>query len=109
MKWNELEYYDSQEYEAYAVVKDGPGTLFGVCGYNNRNSAQFIQIHDASSLPDDGAVPKIIFKVPAKSSFCYDFAKLGRYMTKGIVVCNSLTGPTKTLGDNDCWFNITYK
>ena len=84
--------------------------LLRVKGYNSKASAQFIQIHDAAALPADATIPVHIITVPASSDFDINFADLpngeGMTMKTGIVVCNSSTGPTKTIGAADCWFNV---
>ena len=92
---------------ASLVVKDTRGTLYGLTGYNNKSSSQFIHIHDAASLPANGAVPAIIFDVPATSPFSLDY-NVGREFQIGIVISNSSTAATKTIGSADCWFDVQY-
>ena len=93
-------------YAASLVVSTTPKTrLCGLSGYNSKTSTQFIQIHDAASLPADAAVPKIIFEVGASSKFAIDWGANPRTFDTGIVVCNSSTGATKTIGSADCWID----
>jgi len=96
-------------YATNLVVKATAGTLYMLSGYNSLASAQFIQVHNATSLPADTSVPAVMFYVPPTSNFCFDFGVYGRYFSTGIVVCNSTTGPTKTVGAANCWFDAQYK
>ena len=43
-----------------------------------------------------------------KMPFAFDFGVQGIPCSAGIVVCNSSTGPTKTLGGADCFFTVVY-
>lgn len=90
------------------VIKASAGTLFGITGYNS-GAAQFIQLHDAASLPADTAVPVLNIAVAATSNFTIDFGIYGMAFATGIVACNSSTSATKTIGAADCQFFARYK
>lgn len=100
---------DSVAYVASQIIKAAPGMLYRLVGYNSKGTAQFIQLHDAAALPADAAVPKEVITVATVGNFAIDFGPYGRKFTAGIVVCNSSTGPTKTIGSADCWFSAQYK
>lgn len=99
---------NSNGYVASLVVTSVKGRLFGMTGYNSKTSAQFIQVHDSAGLPADAAVPVITFTVPAASNFSWDSNPNGRAFLNGIVVCNSSTGPTKTIGSADVLFDVQW-
>lgn len=95
-------------YAANLVVSTVGVTVYGLSGYNSKGSAQFIQIHDASSLPADTAIPSFLMTVGASSNFSHSFGDKGMQFQSGCVVCNSSTGPTKTIGSADCFVNVQY-
>lgn len=81
---------------------------FDIVGYNNKGSDQYIQVHDAAALPADGAVPIAVIVATAGYQFAISWTT-GRLFANGIVVCNSSTATTKTIGSADCLFDIVYR
>lgn len=99
----------SVAYGKSLVVKSGAGRLLTVTVHNSNVAAQFIQLHDATSLPADTAVPVYVRSAPAALTTSFGFDLRGRTFANGIVICSSSTGPTKTLGAaNDVWFDVQY-
>lgn len=98
----------STAYEASRVIKSSAGRLYGVSGYNSKASAQFIQLFNSTTVPADTAVPVFVMTVPASSNFSIDFGTYGRFFSTGIAIANSSTGPTKTVGSADCFFDAQY-
>jgi hypothetical protein len=94
---------NSAAYEASHILKASAGKLIGLFGYNS-GPAQFYQLHDSATLPADAAVPALTFTVPTLSNFSLDLPPTGLDFIHGIVVCNSSTGPTKTIGSGDSFF-----
>ena len=103
-----ISYYDSAAYEASAVVKASPGTVHRISGYSSDANPVWVQLHDAASLPADTAVPILTIYVGAGENFDFDLSTIGRFCEKGIVICNSSTGPTKTIDGATAFFNIQY-
>lgn len=96
----------STAYEASRQAVATAAIFLGLIVHNSKASAQFIQVHDVSSAPADTAVPKEIFYVPAQTTVALDVSDS---YVNGIYVCNSSTGPTKTIGSADCWFTVRYR
>lgn len=97
----------SGSYKKSLIVKASAGRLFLLTGYNSNAAAQFIQVHNTATVPADTAVPVYTFIVP-QGNFSLDLTAVGDYFSTGITVCNSSTGPTKTIGADDCWFVALY-
>lgn len=98
----------SNVYENARQVKSGPGYLFGISVYNSKGSGQFVQIFDSPVLPDEGAVPEVTYTVATVSNLAVQWLPLGRSFQRGIYLVNSSTGPTKTIGSADCFFDAQY-
>lgn len=98
----------SSAYEVSHIIKASAGNLYTITGYNSKTTSQFIQVHNTTTVPADTAVPIYTFTVSPQSNFSLDFGTLGDQFSTGIVVCNSSTGPTKTIGSADCWFVVRY-
>jgi len=83
-----------------------PGLLQNIMGYNSLAADQWVQIHNSASAPADGAVPIYTFRVVALQNFSFTIPVP---CSAGIYICNSTTGPIKTLGAANCFFSIQYK
>jgi hypothetical protein len=94
-------------YENAHVVKGGQGLLYGFSIYSSNAAAQFIQVFDAAKLPADGAIPAVVYTIAATSNLPINWIP-PRKFAAGIVICNSTTGPTKTIGAADTWFDVQY-
>lgn len=101
--------YNSAAQQASAIVKDAKGVLLFVHFYNANAAARWLQIFDSATLPADAVIPLFTVNVAAAGSYTLNLAPLGLVMNKGIVVCNSSTGPTKTIGAADSLFMVGYK
>ena len=97
----------SNGYVASLIVKTGPALLYGFTVYSSNASAQFVQVFDAATLPADGATPVVVFSVATVSDKGVQWLPARSFLT-GIVICNSSTGPTKTIGSADCFFDVQF-
>jgi len=91
------------------IIKNSPGVLYALSGYNSLASIQFIQLFDSLTVPAETAVPLLTYSVPASSNFNIPLPPDGLYFATGIVVVNSTTGPTKTIGAANVFFTAQYK
>ncbi len=90
------------------IIKAGPGKLFGLSGYNAKGSAQFILLFDSATVPVEGVIPRYFLTAATVANFNADFGVYGKSFANGIVVCNSSTVATKTIGSADCSFEARY-
>lgn len=89
-------------------VKAGEGMIFGFAVYNSAVAAQFIQLHDSQTSPAAGAVPAAVWTVATVANLNVSWIFPGRWMDRGIWLCNSSTAATLTAGSADCWFDAQY-
>lgn len=94
---------------ASLIVKPSKGGLLRVFGFNTLAGTQFIQLHDSATLPVDTAVPIAVIAIAASSAFSIDLNGLIFPFQNGIVICNSTTGPTKTIGAANCLITALYQ
>lgn len=99
----------SVAYEASRIIKAASGVLYGFDVYSSLGAAQWIQLHDSATVPADTAVPIWIGTVATIANLPKEFGLYGLAFANGIVICNSTTGPTKTLGATNCWFQARYQ
>lgn len=90
-------------YAASLVVRATAGKVYAIRGYTT-TAAQWIQIHDAAALPANGTVPEDIKRPDAQGNFEFIYPQ-GKSFTTGLVVADSSTGPTLTVGAADCWIS----
>ena len=101
-------------------ISDAPGKLassyiatgflrvYGITVYNSSASSQYILLFDASSLPVDTAVPRMAFPIAGTSNLGLYYGEMGRLFQRGLVLCNSSTDTTKTIGSANCFFDVEY-
>ncbi|MCP5246167.1 MAG: hypothetical protein H6937_09540 [Burkholderiales bacterium] len=88
------------------VIAATKAKLIRLTIFNAKASSQYIHIFDAASLPANGATPDYPpMYVGTKQTVIVEFNDFGRNFDNGIVVCNSSTEATKTIGSEDCWFD----
>lgn len=91
------------------VASVGNVRLYGLTVYNSKLSAQYVLVFDAVAVPANGAVPTMpAFKVATDANLGVYFGSVGRWFDRGIVLANSSTATSLTIGSADCWFDVQY-
>lgn len=91
-----------------SVVVPGRVVVYGFTVYNTNAAAQFLNVFDASTLPAEGAVPLFSWALAAHTGVGFGWQPNGRQFQTGLVLCNSSTDATKTLGSADCFFDVQF-
>jgi hypothetical protein len=93
---------------ASSLVIAGVHKLVGFTVLNTKASVQYIQVFDLAALPADGAVPAVVVTVAATSDKGVLWLPPRKHL-EGIVICNSSTAGTKTIGASDCFFDVQFE
>ena len=91
-----------------AIVVPGRIVVYGLTIYNSNAAARWFHFFDANTLPADTAVPMFTWNLAAHSGVGIGWQPNGRQFQVGLVVCNSTTETTKTIGSADCFFDVQF-
>ena len=91
-----------------SIVVPGRLVVYGFTVYNTKASAQYLNVFDGSTLTADGAVPLFSWPLAANSGVGFGWQPNGRQFQGGLVLCNSSTDATKTIGSADCFFDVQF-
>jgi hypothetical protein len=89
------------------IVKATTGLLFGFTAVSTNVAAQFIQLFDRKDVPANTAVPLLSFPVAAENIAAGLWVP-GRAFVQGIVIVNSTTQDTLTIGAADTIFDAQF-
>lgn len=90
------------------IAKTGIAKLFGFTVTSTNVAAQWILLFDAAAVPANGTVPLAAFNVALASGFSAYYGSVGRAFRSGIVLANSTTQGTLTIGAADTLFDVQY-
>lgn len=93
---------------ASSIVLPGNIVVYGFTVYSSKASAQYVNVFDAQTLPADTAVPLFSWPVSAHNGIGFSWPVNGRRFKSGLVICNSSTDATKTIGSADCFFDVQW-
>ncbi len=91
-----------------AIVVPGRIVVYGWTVYSTRSSVQYLNVFDANAIPADTAVPLFSWPLAANAGAGFGFTPRGRQFQTGLVLCNSSTDATKTIGSADCFFDVQF-
>jgi hypothetical protein len=91
-----------------AVVIPGRIVVYGFTVYSTKGSAQYLNVFDANTIPADTAVPLFSWPLAANNGVGFGFTPRGRQFQTGLVLCNSSTDSTKTIGSVDTFFDVQF-
>jgi len=93
---------------AASILVPGRIVVYGFTVYSSKASAQWLQVFDADKLPAEGAVPLFVWNLAAHIGVGFGWQPNGRQFQTGLVLCNSSTETTKTIGSADTFFDVQF-
>lgn len=90
------------------VAAVGNCRLYGFTVTSSNVANQFVQVFDAVAVPANGAVPILTVNVLAANAASAYWGSVGRWFDRGIVLVNSTTQVTLTIGAADCIFDVQF-
>ncbi len=91
-----------------SIVVPGRIVAYGFTAYSTAAAAQFILVFDANTLPAESSVPLFVWNLAAHSGVGFGWQPNGRQFQTGLVLCNSSTDATKTIGAVDTFFDVQF-
>jgi hypothetical protein len=98
----------SEQVLTNAIVVPGRIVVYGFTVYSTKGSAQYLNVFDANTVPADAAVPLFSWPIAANNGVGFGFTPRGRQFQTGLVLCNSSTDATKTIGSADTFFDVQF-
>ena len=99
---------DSATAEASSVIKAGPGSLYGFIVHNANGGTRWFQIYDSTTVPADGAVPKVSVAIPAGTTVVVNMPFERRWFATGMSWALSSTVATKTIAAADAYAQVAF-
>lgn len=90
------------------VIYTGPCYVTVIAASSTNAAAQYIQVFDQTTLPSNGAIPEMLLQAAATSDKFVSYSLPGRFFRTGVVIANSTTAATLTIGAADCFFDVQY-
>jgi hypothetical protein len=90
------------------IAATGAARMYGFTATSTNVAAQFILVFDRLKVPSNGAVPVFAVNVAAAAPISAFYGEVGRTFDNGIVLCNSTTQGSLTIGAADTIFDVQY-
>lgn len=92
--------------EASRVISASACSVSRAAMQNANAAARYLHLHDATSLPPNGTVPKAVFIVGTTQTQVMSWSHPNNRFATGCVAATSTTGPTLTIGSADAIFQV---